>query len=243
MTKVIGLLTTYQDETTLQGALDSLVHLDGSVIVEGAYQHATAAGQSPRSTDGTLSICRGYAMLQRPSCIVREANEEDDTAQRNYALNLIKEEYGTDNVVVFIIDGDEYYTKDQIREIKKWASWLDNNNYLGANMWSRVYYTESNYTLMIFPRLFNLTPSCYFFDDNRMAWPEYSISMTTTDRESENVKVLPVRLAAKHSSYNRGKERFEIKRQERISRHGHFVWKWDETKQHPIRTDHGLLVG
>lgn len=234
--KLIGMLTTYQNEQTLPLALRSLSYLDGVVAVEGAYLHAIQSGQPARSTDNTIRLLREF-VDSNTDVYLFHANEQDDTAQRNFALNKIRELFGND-VIVFIIDGDESYTEEQISEIRRWSQYIyDSSVLVGAHIWSRVFVTDEQYRLMVFPRIYKLTSDCYFFDDNRMIWPSKNIKMNFTDRDEEGIIVLPIRVAPLHYSYNVGRERFEIKRQERLSRHGKFVWIWDEVSGHPIRTD------
>lgn len=234
--KLIGMLTTYNNESTLPGALAVLDQLDGSVIVEGAYQHAISVGQSPRSSDETVSLCGEY-IFSNPRAHFFQTNEANDTEQRNFALSKIKKLFGVEDTIVFIVDGDETYTSEQIEEIFCWSRYLNRSDNLGAHIWSRVSITDTEHRLMIFPRLFKMTDDCYFFDDNRMKWPTQNIQMNFTDRDENGILVLPQRLATTHHSYDTTRERFELKRQERISRHGRFVWEWDEQLEHPVRKD------
>lgn len=239
--KLIGMLTTYNDSDWLAGALKTLGQLDGAVILEGAYQETINLGMPSRSPDKTCELCTKFVFEKQDNKFMYfEVNETSDVQQRNHALEKIKESFlvTSEPIVVFIVDGDEEYTDNQILLIKQWAQWMtEAEKKLACSIWSKVFVTEEEYTLCVFPRLFLLTPGCKFVDSNLMYWPEVNFTLRYTDRETKYSKILPFALATTHHSYCRSKERFEWKRKGRIARRGSFPWVWDEKENRAVRKD------
>ena len=232
--KLIGLMTTYEDMDWIHEALVSMKELDGGIVCEGAYQETIALGKPPRSQDGTHDTCKEWCDDEK--FLFLEANEKSDVQQRNLVLQAIKDKWGTDDVVVMIIDGDEEYGVEQLKKLKEWAEWFcSQGKFLGGLVWSKVYVDNETWTLHAFPRLFRLTPDCRFVDSNLMYWPEKNFTITKSDKEEGRCKLLPVSLATRHHSYQRHKERFGWKRDGRIARRGDFSWEWSEELDRPAR--------
>lgn len=228
------MLTTYEDMDWIHRALVSMKELDGGIVCEGAYQETIRLRKPPRSQDGTYSACKEWCDEEK--FFFMEANEESDIQQRNLVLQAIKDKWGAEGVIVLIIDGDEEYTLEQLKEIRKWAEWIDNQGkYMAGLIWSKVYVNSKQWALHIFPRLFRLTPDCKFVDSNLMYWPEKNFTITIPDKEDGRCKLLPFSLVTTHHSYQRHKERFEWKREGRMARRGSFSWKWSDKDNRPVR--------
>jgi glycosyltransferase involved in cell wall biosynthesis len=220
MSKISVLMTVYNEAEFVDYAIRAcLPHVNHLVIVEGAYQETIACGASPRSTDGTIDICKARLEefaeknLNNPNHVFSyiEANEHTDKDQRNLGLAKIKE-LDPDGWVL-IIDGDEVYDKATLNMVKVACHNMERQGKLAAYFKSLTFVNDlRHYTEQEFPRLFRITPDCKFVNDNFMEWPDKGINWF-----SPYVIKIPY-IRYHHYAFCKGLERFELKK------------KWWETR-------------
>ena len=182
-------MTVYNEEKFVAQAIKACrPYVDEIVIVEGAYQETVACGAAPRSTDDTkmkiTEAVEGFGAaeikngdwsckLDEGQVYYLEANEKTDKDQRNVGLEKIKNLNPDGNSWLLIIDGDEVYTEENFVMIRNFMKTMEKLKAYAAYFKSLTFVGDlDHYTEQEFPRLFKVTPSCQFVDDNYMTWPD-----------------------------------------------------------------------
>jgi glycosyltransferase involved in cell wall biosynthesis len=234
--KLSVLMTVYEEADFVDYAIKSILpYIDHLVIVEGAYQETIKLGKSPRSQDGTVEICKKY--VDNVKVFYVEANEVSDPQQRNVGLNKVKE-LNSDGWLL-LIDGDEIYDENTLKMVKIAAVNLEKTKRLAAYFTSMTFVDDFNhYTLQEFPRLFKLTQSCEFVNDNFMEWKDLGINWFSPFI----VKLNYVKYW--HYSFVKNRNRIELKKswwETRFGRPFDYGWKFNslgklEDPNHKIMT-------
>lgn len=228
------LMTVYNESAFLEYALRACMpHVQSITVVEGAYRETMALGASARSTDGTLAIlqrlCSGVDKIS-----VIHANERSDPHQRNVGLEHIKQTvlHGW----LLIIDGDEVYSPITFKLINALSKKMEIGKHYAAYFKSLTFVNSPNsYTEQEFPRLFRLTPDCYFVNDNYMTWEECK-----TWQPPAIIKAPAIQFH--HYSFLKGRERFALKKrwwETRFSQSFDYSWNIDDKGQ-ITATDHKI---
>jgi hypothetical protein len=178
----------------------------------GAYQEVIRLGQSPRSTDGTIDIIKKFVDNKKVFHI--EANEQSDAQQRNIGLQKIKE---LKSDWLFVADGDEVWEPNMLTIVKNYCNLMEKNNQYAAYVCSLTFVMSQNFfTYQKFPRLFKITDSCMFVNDNFMLWPDKNIY----EWKSSYVIDLSNILKFYHYAFCKNLSRFDAKKQWWESRFG-----------------------
>ena len=211
--KLTALMTIYNEAEFVEYAIRAcLLYVDNLVIVEGAYQETINTGRSPRSSDDTNEI---VSRIMQEECNREEnckiyyiqANEKSDKDQRNVGLKIAKE-IGTDWLL--IIDGDEVYQQHTFKMIRNLARILEGTEIYCSYFTSITFVNDLNhYTNQEFPRLFKVTPGCYFVNDNYMTWIDNK-GFTNPDTQ-RTIKTPNIKYH--HYAFCKGTERFLSKKQ------------------------------
>lgn len=230
------LMCVYNETEFIDYAIRSVLpHVDDLVIVEGAYQETIELGASPRSDDGTLGIIDTYRNNEKITII--EANEKSDPDQRNKGLEVIKK-LNPDGWLL-IVDGDEVYAEESLGMVRSVMRNMSKEGRYAAYFKSLTFVNDlKHYTFQDFPRLFKITPSCEFINDNFMAWKDEGISWAPP-----HIFKMPY-VRYHHYAFCKGAERFELKKRWWETRFGEpfdYGWKTledgsveDGSGKHPI---------
>jgi len=234
--KISALMCVYNESKFVDYAIRSCIgFVDHLVIVEGAYQQTIDLGQSPRSTDGTIEICKKY--VDNKKIFYIEANEQSDPQQRQIGLNKIKE-LNPDGWML-IIDGDEVYDENTLKMIKVASFNLDRSKNLAAYFKSLTFVNDfKHYTIQEFPRLFKITPGMEFVNDNFVKWTDLGV-----DWFSPFVIKMPY-IKFHHYAFCKGQERFVTKKTWWENRFGknNFNYSWFIDSDGKINdTDHKIV--
>ena len=231
MSRISVLMTVYNEADFVEYAIRScLPHVDDLVIVEGAYQETIACGAEPRSTDGTVEICKKHLKefakenLDNPDHTFTyiEVNAQTDKDQRNIGLEKIKE-LNPDGWLL-IIDGDEVYDKTLLNMVKVTAHNMERGNQFAAYFKSLTFVNDlRHYTEQEFPRLFKLTPECKFVNDNFMEWPDENLNWFT----ARVIKKPQIRYHHYAFCKDSDHERFQLKKDWWESRFGDKKFEYD----------------
>jgi len=212
--KLFALMTVYNEAKFLDCSIRSIQdHVDGIVIVEGAYEETVRLGMPKRSNDGTLEII-GRSILNMPcEAAAIKANEKSDAQQRNVGLEKIKE-MGAD--FFMIVDGDEVYLPHHFKLIRKFMEQPYDAHVFTCNTFVNDFW---HYTEQRFPRLFRLYGDSEFTNDNFVRcngkeWGQYPVSIANIDYF--------------HYAFVKGEERFLTKKEWWESRFGEgFRYDWE----------------
>ena len=220
--KIVAIMIAYNESKFIDCALQSVIdHVDGMIVIEGAFKEFIALGKSPRSTDGTIEIIENFIKRhQDKNIIYRQANEKSDLEQRNVALSLALDMNPTH---ILIYDADEVYCDYHWRAIKQIAQTTIDVFVFTCMTFVQDY---QHYCWQQFPRLFRVRDkSMKFVNDNYVAFNDAAWQQL-------NKHVLDLRYF--HYAFCKGRERFEDKKkwwETRFNKPFHYDWQYDADSQ------------
>lgn len=247
--RVYALIVVYNEAQYLDYALRSIEpFVDGIAIVEGAYQNAMALGVSPRSDDGTLDILAAWK--SHPKVRVRHANEPEEPAQRQNALDLIRESWPIqpDRDWMFLVDGDEIHAAADLERMRGFLAEASARGRYGLFVENLCFVNDFwHYTPLLAARFFRLTPGMRFVGDCSVEWPDRQLGwhaaprvvhlgwgrlwwpIAFVDRRGDrHIATVPGRRFRQyHYSYVKDRERFEVKRDWWRKSRGDSTWGWE----------------
>lgn len=140
--KLIAQVLVYNEGDYLEAAirpwLDVCERID---IFEGAFITTTNLGYPPRSTDKTIEIARKLEAENPYKIKLVQHNEYNEPILRNNHLYQTVRDFGRDDTVLFILDGDEVYSPEDVKRcieqvesekhINRW--WISMKNYISQS--------------------------------------------------------------------------------------------------------------
>jgi glycosyltransferase involved in cell wall biosynthesis len=222
--KLIAFYCVYNEAEYLEYSLKSIYdHVDKIVIVEGAFAETFEANDCAKtSTDGTLNILKNFP---DPECKINRlfALPQPQLQQRGKVF-----EYIHDDCWLWLIDGDEVYTEENIKKIKD-ATTKKDVGYESIRINSYVFINDFyHYVDIKMPRLFKIKREWQykFVEPNKLVKFNKQLRQMSALPEIELPDIF-----FHHYSYCKSPERFMLKRQERIRQTGSFKWDLDDAGQ------------
>ncbi len=160
----------YNDFDYCEEAISSLIGFGRLNIIEGAWQSSIKAGWPARSDELTLNKINKF--VNGKNVILHQVNTETETTQRQFGLDLAKEEKAD---YCFMCDADEIFSFQALINIYRQ---LENNKKdFGFKLWSYNFVNSFNrYYDGLYPRIYRVTPSAKVAYHNNVEWPGEGIS-------------------------------------------------------------------
>jgi hypothetical protein len=138
--KLIAQVLVYNEGDYLKQAVEPWVRVCESIdILEGAFQTTVNLGYPKRSTDLTIDVARGLQLVYN-NVTLKHHNDWNEPILRNNHLFETVKKYGRDDTCLFILDGDEVYTEEEVKKCveqvnSQWEQynrwWVYMKNYIG----------------------------------------------------------------------------------------------------------------
>jgi cellulose synthase/poly-beta-1,6-N-acetylglucosamine synthase-like glycosyltransferase len=114
--KLVAYYSIYNEADFIIQSLDSVTpYVDQTIIIEGAWRETYEVNGNLRSTDGTWQMVQEYIHKHPDRNIeLHFHNEDSQLEQRNALWKYLKED-----CAMLLVDGDEVWPPDQIRQIKE----------------------------------------------------------------------------------------------------------------------------
>ena len=226
--KILALYNVYNEDEYFDYSLKSIYdHVDSIFVYEGCFKETYDACEcNIQSTDNTLNILDMFNDHQKKMFIISGGKPLPQLQQRSVIFDYIK----TDEPYwLWLIDGDEVYSEENIAKIKKYLSVYSLADSLRIN--SYVFINDfMHYVDIKMPRLFKIHPGWNhkFVEPNKIIQQNRHSINELGEEERDDIFF-------HHYSYCKNPERFLMKRKERIKQTGHF--KWYLNKDNKITAD------
>ena len=184
--KFCSMILAYNEEEIIKGCLDGLQDLDNFVVISKPWfgKH--------KNFDKTEEIARSMNAI----IIRKDFREERD--ERNHIMEIAQER-GYD--YVFIIDSDEYYTRE---DIQKSIKFIEENADIKRFNVGTCKYLWKNENWEIVPRYNNIIPMCYR-SDMRFSGLRNIVVLAS------ELKIIPEDIIMYHFSYAGSSKRMRMK--------------------------------
>ncbi len=231
--QTIGYMAVYNEADYVEYSIRSVIeHVDGMVVMEGAFRETVQAGGSMRSDDGTLDILsRLQKEFGHKLNVIKIANLSQ-LRHRSWVFDVIPINFpliAQHDYWLWLVDADEVYDVENIKNLKR---------ILGSTQ-SDVIKVDSltfvndfrHYVKIAFPRCFRICAdyNYQFCGPNHLvssrAHGENGWSAVGPEENHED----SVRFF--HYSYVKDPARFSLKKKERELVHGQFKWELDENNR------------
>lgn len=223
--KLVAYYSVYNEGDFIAESLASVCpHVDRTIIIEGAWRETYEVNGNKNSTDDTVEKIQLFCGENPQYDIeLHHHSENDQIAQRNALWQYLK-----DDCILFLVDGDEVWSEDQILKLKELLpDWPKGKS---AALPPFCYTVDSltfvndlyTYTPIRFPRLWELEKGLEyrFVEPNRIVLTNEFTNIVDADFHVENLDVYYF-----HYSYCHSPERFQEKKKERTKKHGQFSWE------------------
>jgi hypothetical protein len=169
--KIIAQMLVYNEAHYVEKAILPWVNVCERIdVFEGSFQTLRGLGYSPRSTDGTCDILNKMSDSYNNVKVYFE-NYYNEPILRNHHLFSTIRDFGRNETVLFILDGDEIYSDEEVdRCINQVALGLDKYNTFWVNMKNYINDEKTSYDGFRVPRFFNLEKAIGFVGYNNVAF-------------------------------------------------------------------------
>lgn len=170
--KFIAQVLVYNEADYLRQAVEPWVSVCECInIFEGAFQTTINLGYPKRSTDGTCEIGQQLAK-NHPNATYKEHNYWNEPILRNDHLFWTVRDFGRDDTCLFILDGDEVYTPEEVKKcVEQVQTQWDKYNTLWVSMKNYMSPTDFYYGFRV-PRFFKLKNAMGFCGYNDIAFSD-----------------------------------------------------------------------
>ncbi len=171
--KFIAQVLVYNEADCLERAVTPWLGACEQISVfEGAFQTLRNLGYSARSTDGTVEVAQ---KLAKDNSNVRLTNTEvfNEPILRNNHLFETARDFGRDDTVLFILDGDEIYSPEEVKLcIAQVEAEIESTNTWWVNFRNYVNDEKHYYDGFHVPRFFRMKTALGFSGYNNVAFEE-----------------------------------------------------------------------
>jgi len=214
-------MALYNEVEYVRYAIESVIkHVDRFIVIEGAFAETVATGGSERSDDGTINILNQLKEKYRDK-LIRICPEKplQQLQHRNLIFRALSG-LGYDDCWMWLVDGDEVYTDDQVQNLKRV---LDETQFDCVKIKSLTFINNFvDYANIAFPRLYRIRPGYQY----RFSAPNDLMQQVPPTRG-----FMPQRMENRedevyfyHYSYVKDPARFLQKKREREKLGGSFKW-------------------
>lgn len=211
-------------------------HVDGMVVIEGAFKETVETGGSPRSDDGTIDVLlklekeflHKLKVVAAPTLTqLQHRSTVFDVVPFHFPLAASQEHYW-----LWLVDADEVYDDANATRLKEILEETDREV---VKVDSLTFVNDfKHYVKIAFPRCFKILRGFQyvFWSPNHLAfrpskadykWVPFGAAKGEDNREDE--------VFFFHYSYVKDPARFSQKKRERERVHGQFKWSLDENDQ------------
>lgn len=140
--KFIAQVLVYDEGDCLQQAIEPWLDVCKSIdIFEGAFQTTVNLGYPRRSSDGTVEIAKKLRDSHSNVTFTTHNDWNEPILRNNHLFDVVKR-YGRKDTCLFILDGDEIYSQEDVAKCIKqvteeWNThnrwWVSMKNYINPN--------------------------------------------------------------------------------------------------------------
>lgn len=171
--KIIAQVLVYEEGEYLRQAVEPWISVCEQIdIFEGAFQTTTNLGYPPRSQDKTIEIAVDL-MDKHENVVMNHHNEWNEPILRNNHLFTTIQYFGREDTVLFILDGDEVYSSEDVQKcVKQVSEELDRYNTFWIGMRNFISDEKTYYNGFRVPRFFKLKNAVGFSGYNDVAFTD-----------------------------------------------------------------------
>lgn len=171
--KLIAQVLVYDEGDYLEAAIRPWMDVCERIdIFEGAFMTTTNLGYPPRSQDGTIEIARKLEAENPYKIKLVQHNDYNEPILRNNHLYQTVKSFGREDTVLFILDGDEVYSQEDVKRCVEQVEADKTTNTFWINMVNYVNDLKTSYLGFRVPRFFRLEKAVGFSGYNDITFAD-----------------------------------------------------------------------